>query len=216
MLKKLAKVALQSTGYELCRYSAAEQQEAARLGWNLGSLNYKEFQVARALATGGHISLDEARFLASLVQQTSPEDPIIEIGTLFGFSTLVLTINKHKEQQLITVDKYVWNPLGISAQAHQLTTRAVLSDACTSQNIVMIQQDKDEFYKNYRGPAPGLFFCDANHSYRPTLDDLMWAQAAGAKIICGHDYDPVHHPDVVRAVKELGGPRELVGSVFVL
>src|SRR5258705_314674 len=75
---------------------------------------------------------------------------------------------------------------------------------------------KFEFYRCYRGGQPGLFFCDADHDYEPTLHDLTWARTIGAKIICGHDYDPVRFPGVVRAVKELGGPSELVGSLFVL
>lgn len=207
---------LRLSGRELCSYNGHERDEISLLGWDLESMNYKEFQVARALAAGGHVSVDEARFLASLVNLTDPSDPIIEIGTLFGFSTLVLTMNKAKSQKLLTVDKYVWNPMGISPHAHEQATRAVLKDACANHNVEIIRQDKDIFYKNYSGQKPGLFFCDANHDYQPTLDDLTWARTVGAKVICGHDYDPDQFPGVVRAVRELGGPSKVVGSVFVL
>lgn len=216
MLKSIIQRILRLGGRELCSYSENERNEASRLGWDRESLNYKEFQVARTLAAGGHITLNEARFLASLVNQTDSSDPIIEIGTLFGFSTLVLAMNKAQSQKLLTVDKYVWNPLGISPLAHELATRAVLEDACTHHNVEIIRQDKDVFYENYQGQRPGLFFCDANHDYQPTLDDLTWARSVGAKIICGHDYDPDKFPGVVRAVKELGGASKIVGSIFVL
>ena len=216
MLKSIVQRALRRSGRELCTYSGPEKDDAARLGWSLESLNYKDFQAARAIAAGGHISLDEARFLASLVNQTDPSEPIIEIGTLFGFSTIVLAMAKAKSQRLLTVDKYIWNPLGISSQAHELATRAVLRDACTHHNVEIIRQDKDVFYKNYQNQRPGLFFCDANHGYRETLEDLTWARAVGARIICGHDYDPKEFPEVVRAVRELDGPSKVVGSIFVL
>jgi hypothetical protein len=216
MLKAWAKRMLQVTGRELCGYSKFEIEDARRIGWDLRSLNYKDFQVARAYASAGHITIEEARFLSALVERTAPEDPIIEIGTLFGFSTTTLSIAKHKAQELITVDKYAWNPHGISATAHELATKQALRDACSNHAVTMIRQDKDDFYTAYKGRAPGLFFCDADHDYEPTLRDLTWAQKVKAKIICGHDYDPVRFPGVVRAVKELGGPSELVGSVFVL
>jgi len=216
MLKTLLTRLMRSSGRELCRLSPDEVQEAAERGWNLDCLNYKEFQVARTLAGAGHIALEEARFLANLARRTSPENPIIEIGTLFGFSTLVLAMNKHEAQQLVTVDKYSWNPFGISEYAHELATRAILQEACASQNVIMVRQDKDDFYKSYIGPAPAMFFCDANHDYECTLEDLLWARRVGAGIICGHDYDPKHHPGVVRAVAELGGPHQVSGSIFVL
>lgn len=213
MLKSMIQRIIKLSGYELCRFSKFERDEVSRLGWNLDLMNYKEFQIARALAAEGHITLDEAQFLASLVQSTDPQDPIIEIGTLFGFSTLVLAMNKQKNQKLMTVDKYVWNPLGISSKVHELATQAVLKDACTHHNVEIIAQDKDEFYKTYSGPKPGLFFCDANHDYEPTLHDLKWAREIGAKIICGHDYNML---GVKQAVDELGGAVKLVGTIFVI
>ena len=216
MLKQQLTQLIKASGRELCRYSQNEAQEAGQFGWNIKLFNYKEFQVARTIASGSHVTLEEAQFLGSLVRQTAPEEPIIEIGTLFGFSTRVLTMHKQRRQPLITVDKYVWNPLGISPQIHELATRAALEDACLNHNVTIINQDKDAFYRDYKGQAPALFFCDANHDYQPTLDDLKWAKAIGAKIICGHDYDEENHPGVVRAVKEMGGARQLVGSVFVL
>jgi len=44
---------------------------------------------------------------------------------------------------------------------------------------------------------------------------LLWAKNVGAKIICGHDYCD-DFPGVVQIVDELGGPKQLAGSLFVL
>jgi hypothetical protein len=214
MLKTLIKQFLRSQNLELCRISPDDQRAAVKKGWE--KLPYKDLQIARAIASEGHISIDEAKFLSSLVRRTSKEDPIIEIGTLFGFSTNIIAISKEKSQTLITVDKYVWNSLRISPAAHKLGTYAALQDAVKNHNVEVVDQDKDIFYENYTGPPPGLFFCDANHAYEATLRDLTWARKVGAKIVCGHDYDLGKYPGVVQAVDAFGGPREVVETLFVL
>lgn len=215
-MKGILRNLLKSTGYEVCRLSELERTHASSMGWDLGRMDYKDYQVARTIGSGGHITIDEAKFLASLVAETNQDDPIIEIGTLFGFSTTVLTLSKKPQQKLITVDKFFWNPHGISAYAHKAGTLYALGDAQRNHNVEVVEQDKDEFYRSYDGPAPGLFFCDADHDYEPTLRDLEWARNAGAKIICGHDYDEQKCPGVVKAVQDLGGPSRRVGSLFVL
>ena len=50
----------------------------------------------------GQISLIEARALGGLVRGADPERPIIEIGTLFGWSTLVMTLSKADDQEVIS------------------------------------------------------------------------------------------------------------------
>ncbi|GAA5520555.1 class I SAM-dependent methyltransferase [Aliifodinibius salicampi] len=215
MVKKLAKQIIGSMGFELSRFSESEKKVAEEFEWDLELFAYKDFQVARGIAYSGLMTVDEARFLSTLVQRTSEEDPIIEIGTLFGFSTMVVTINKSKAQKLITVDNYSWNPHNISPVAHKLATASRLQDASSNHNVEILNKSKNDFYNEYSGPIPGLFFCDANHEYESTLDDLRWARQVGAKIICGHDYKS-KFPGVKKAVKEFGGPSELVGSLFVL
>ena len=214
MLKTLIKHFLRTQNLELCRVSRDDKRAAATQGWE--NLPYKDLQIARAIASEGHISIDEAKFLSALIRKTSKDDPIIEIGTLFGFSTHIMAISKDKSQKLITVDKYIWNSLGASPAAHKLGTYAALRDAIATHNVEVVDQDKDMFYESYTGPAPGLVFCDANHAYEPTLRDLVWARKVGAMIVCGHDYSPSRFPGVVRAVDALGGPREVVGTLFVL
>jgi hypothetical protein len=214
MWKNFVKNILKRKDIELCRFSANDRDYATRMGWE--KFTYKDLQIAHALAYEGHIRIEEAKFLLSLVSQTNADDPIIEVGTLFGYSTTVLATGKAASQKLITVDNYIWNSLGISAEAHRLSTLAALADARENHNVVVVSQDKNDFYKEYQGPPPGLFFCDAHHDYEPTLRDLTWAREIGAKIICGHDYNEKLFPGVVEAVKELGGAKQVVGSLFVL
>ena len=177
---------------------------------------HRDVLLMRGISAPGHISVEEAQFLGELVQQTNAEEPIIEIGTLFGFSTLVLTMFKQQSQPLISVDNFSWNPLGISREAHLAATQTVLADAQRFHNVTLRAEDKESFYSNFKGPRPGLFFCDADHSYEATKRDLLWARSVGARIVAGHDYDPERAAGVVRAVEEMGGVKQRRGSIFVL
>jgi len=218
-MKRLVSRLIGFSGFELCRLNDAEQDLQRSWGDGNGGepFNYKDIQLIKAISAQGHVSMAEARFLSELVRETSPSDAIIEIGTLFGFSTMVMALAKDAGQPLITVDNYSWNPLGMSSAAHRRATGAMLEEARGTLNVQVLAEDKDTFYERFDRSRPvGLFFCDADHRYEATRADLLWAREIGAKIICGHDYHPVHHKDVTRAVDELGGPRRLVGSLFVL
>jgi cephalosporin hydroxylase len=120
----------------------------------------------------GEITLDESMFLGNLIREIEPSGPIIEIGTLFGRSTLVITANKAREQRLITVDNYSWNPLGLTPDMHFRITNNVLFEAVKSFNLEILQLDKNDFYLTYKGKSPSLVFLDAIHSYAETKADI--------------------------------------------
>lgn len=212
-IKSLANNALGSQGYELCRLNPREidwQKQHQING------DYKNLQLIRALATTSQLSLAEGRFLAELVRSSDPSRPIIEIGTLYGWSSLIIALTKPPEQPLITVDNYSWNPLGMTPEAHYSATRLRLAEAVEHYNVKQIRMDKDEFYSQYDGPPPALFFCDADHGYEATKADLEWARKVGADIICGDDYSAEKFPGVVRAVEEMGGASKVVDELFLL
>lgn len=163
----------------------------------------------------GQISLGEARALGSLVSGLGEPGPIVEIGTLFGWSTRVMVLFKEPERELLTVDSYVWNPLSLPAQRHERATGEALDEAVQRYGVRRINQDKAAFYGSYAGPAPALVFLDAIHSYEETRKDIEWARRVQARTICLHDYSP-KHPGVVQAVDEAGGPRQLFESLAVL
>jgi len=172
--------------------------------------------LAAGLVDAGQLSVHEARALGALVKASDPTRPIIEIGTLFGWSTLVICLFKEPDQPLITVDNYSWNPLGLTPADHFRLTSERLSAVVADANVQQLNVGKDEFYASYDGPVPALFFCDADHSYEATAADLSFARSVKADVICGDDYSPSAFPGVVRAVTEHGGAREVVDELFVL
>jgi predicted O-methyltransferase YrrM len=169
-------------------------------------------RAVRALSDLGQLSVAEARRLGELVATTDPARPIIEIGTLYGWSTMAICLFRPHGQRVVSVDNYSWNPLGFDPDTHQAVARSRLAALA---DVELVRADKTEFYATYTGPAPALVFADADHSYAETLADLRWARSVGAGIIAGHDYGP-RFPGVVRAVDEMGGPAELVETLFVL
>jgi len=212
VLRRLAKSLLARRGYELCRLEPSERAEVPEHA----SLTFREAQWFRALGRLGELSLVEARALGEIVRASDPSRPILEIGTLFGFSTLVMTLAKDRSQRLVTVDDYSWNPLGLRPEAHYRLTRRRLAEAIAEQRVELVRMDKDAFYRSYDGPPPAVFFCDADHSYEATRADLLWARSVGATVICGDDYDEPVQRGTARAVDELGGPKQLAGGLFVL
>lgn len=210
-MKNFLRVLLKYAGYELCRLSDYELQDMPCEV----DMNYKEAQIYRALTTSGQISIEEARFLIELVQSSDPNRPIVEIGTLYGFSTLVICLAKKPIQKLYSVDNFSWNSLGVSSPVHLAATQKRLQECIEHYNVKLVPTSAGEFYATYSDPPPALFFCDADHSYEAVKADIRWAKEAKATIICGDDYAP-KHTGVCRAVDEFGGPRELRGELWVL
>lgn len=155
-------------------------------------------------------------FIKKLVRQSHQyAGPIIEIGTLMGITTSHMALAKTPLQRIITVDLYCWNPWGLAPSVHEKFTATFLHYLVEAGHVERISADKNEFFRSYRGPAPAMVFLDAMHDYEATKQDIAWAQNAGARIIAGHDYCE-KFPGVMQIVDELGGPRELGGTVWVL
>lgn len=212
MLKSMIKGVLKRRGYEICSLYDSERAEVPQHE----SFSFREAQWYRALGNLGQLSLVEARALGEIVRASDPTRPIIEIGTLFGFSSIVMTLFKSPVQRLITVDNYCWNPLGLSPEAHFQLTRNRLKEAVAVHGVEQLRMGKDEFYATYSGPPPAVFFCDADHSYEATKADILWAKSVNATVICGDDYDHPTQRGTAQAVDELGGPKQLFGGLFVL
>ena len=164
----------------------------------------------------GEINLEEAIFLEKIARNIDKPGLIIEIGTLFGKSTMVIASNKPPECELITIDNYSWNPFGLPSVIHYQITQHFLYDAINKYNVKVFNIDKEDFYAQFSDTTPSLVFLDAIHTYSETKKDILWAKRINARLICGHDYDQVKHPEVVKAVNEFGGPKELVKSLWVI
>jgi hypothetical protein len=211
--KKIMQKFVRACGLELVRYTP---QQRSCLRSNPG-LHYRDFVAQEAIAHPvGEISLAEAKFLGNLVRDLKTDGPVIEVGTLFGWATRVMALQKSKDRELITIDDYSWNPLGLSPDTHFRITEQVLSEAIDKFNLRQIRIDKNDFYSSYAGDTPALVFFDAVHTYKEVRADIDWAKNVKAVVICGHDYNSKEYPGVVKAVDEFGGPRDVVETLWVL
>ena len=123
IIKNWARLVLRRFGRDMVTYTEAQR---AVLDVH-PERHYRDLEIAAALTLPvGEISLEEAIFLGDLVAGLSHDGPIIEIGTLFGHSTIVMAHRKARARSLITVDNYSWNPLQISGEVHYEITRQVL------------------------------------------------------------------------------------------
>jgi hypothetical protein len=155
-------------------------------------------------------------FIQKIVRESRRHaGPIIEVGTLLGITTTNMALAKSPEQKIITVDNYCWNPWALAPDVHASLTATVLHYLIKTGQVEQIRMDKNEFFRNYRGPAPAMVFLDAVHDYPETKKDIEWAQKVGARIIAGHDYCD-EFPGVKQVVDEFGGPRQQCASVWVL
>ncbi|WP_218933370.1 class I SAM-dependent methyltransferase [Rubripirellula lacrimiformis] len=162
------------------------------------------------------VSGEEWALLSQMVAESAKFDgPIVEIGVLAGRTTQRIASAKSSEQKILAVDNFCWNPWGLSADEQWSLVCLSLGYLVENDDVEICRTDKNEFFESYDGPAPALVFADAMHDYEETKKDLLWAKKVGAGIICGHDYSD-DFPGVKQIVDELGGPRLLAGSVFVL
>lgn len=180
-------------------------------------INAKEGEISEEKANElGIVRESELKLLKELVGKANAlPGPIIEIGTLFGYSTRKIALWKLRNKELITVDNYSWNPFSLDKISHYKLTKKVLSPLIKNENVIQIYKDKNEFYRAYSGMTPAMVFLDANHSYEQTKIDIDWAIGVDAKIVCGHDYSD-KTPGVKQAVDESGNLERLCGSLWVL
>ncbi len=150
----------------------------------------------------GSLSEAEHELLKRAVEKSDwVEGPIVEVGTLFGFTTAMIASWMNSKNQLITVDNYCWNPWGLLPAVHRALTRRVVAPFLSSQRVKIADMTSEEFFSTYAGPSPSLVFLDGDHSYQAVYNEIAWAKKSGASLIAGHDYDAVA-PGVIQAVDE--------------
>ena len=177
------------------------------LGFSYSAKNHPKFKDG----TVNDIEFDGLKKLAKEACQF--EGSIIEIGTLFGYSTIALAIGKTKNKILYTVDSFSWNPIGIPAWRHEELTRKSLRFLTETQNVEVIKTSTTDFYLNYKLDSPSMIFIDAAHDYKSVKQDIEFAKRVKANIICGHDYN---WPGVKQAVEEnFGNMIETIGEIWV-
>jgi hypothetical protein len=151
----------------------------------------------------GGLTDEEERGIGELLRKhrESGSGPIIEFGTLFGVTTLLLASLKAEGQKVITVDNFCWNPFGLRPEQHKAFTRKILRYGLASGDVELAELDSSAFRACYAGPVPHMVFLDADHTYASVKDEIAWAKRMGVSVIAGHDYG---HPvfGVTRAVDE--------------
>ena len=163
----------------------------------------------------GSIRSQELGFLQELVQKAnSIPGPIIEVGTLFGFTTQRIADWKQTEKELISIDDFSWNPIGLNPKAHREFTSRILYYVVENCSTRLFDGTIKAFYCSYSGPRPSLVLIDAGHTYREVIVDIQWAKQVRCPVIAGHDYSDAW-PGVKRAVDEcFGEAKEIVGSLW--
>jgi hypothetical protein len=141
----------------------------------------------------GGLTEEEENALVELIStlKNGPQDTqgvIVEFGTLFGLTTLLLAQHKLATQKVITLDNFSWNPFGLTATLHRGFTKRILRSAIQTGAVQLEEKDSKSFRAEYQGPIPCMIFLDADHSYKAVKEEIEWAKSLGVKLICGHDY----------------------------
>lgn len=155
-----------------------------------------------SIFTLGGLTDAEEMALADLVAEAALRPgPVLEFGTLFGLTTRLLAATAGREQRVIAIDNFCWNPFGLPPAIHEAFARKVLRSELDSGRVELVVAASEAFRAGYRGPAPALVFLDADHSYAAVRDEIAWAKSVGAAVIAGHDYGNPRF-GVTRAVDE--------------
>lgn len=166
--------------------------------------------------TFGSITEEDELGIKKAVENANLFDgAIVEIGTLFGHTTNLISTIKLKEKKLIAVENFGWNPFSLPKEAHQLFLRRTLRYGLNHLNVSIYEGDAASFYAKNRDMKVSMVFIDAGHDYKSVIRDIEWAISVNCKVIAGHDYVDIH-PGVIEAVKEKFGDKiELIGSVWI-
>jgi hypothetical protein len=178
--------------------------------------SYVYFLENRKSTLWGSTSEEDENAIIDLTQRASAlSGPIVEVGSLFGFTAQVIAAHKPKEKELLCVENFSWNPFFLAREDHRAITHRVLYYCMRHCNTKLVEANKNDFYDTYNGPKPSMIFIDSCHRYESVMEDVSWAKRMGVPIICGHDYCD-NHPGVVRAVNEAFPRRSLAGgSVWI-
>jgi hypothetical protein len=153
----------------------------------------------------GSVQPGELVYLKELVGlANSLPGPIVEVGTLFGFTAQHIAASKRDDKELITIDNFSWNPVGMSEPVHREFCKRSLFYLVERCRTRLFEGTNRDFYESYAGQAPSMVFIDAVHTYEEVVVDIKWAMSKGAAIISGHDYSN-RWPGVKKAVDEFFG-----------
>jgi predicted O-methyltransferase YrrM len=148
-----------------------------------------EFRQDPSILWRGSLTEAEHALLKRAVEQSAAsKGPVVEIGTLFGFTTAMMASWLGAGQRLITVDNYSWNSWRLAPDVHRALTRRILAPFMQGGQVEIADMDSEKFFASYAGDPPALVFIDGDHSYAAVHREIEWARKCGAVLIGGHDY----------------------------
>ena len=163
---------------------------------------------------GSITEADEAGVSLAVQESSLYDGTIVELGTMFGHTTLLLALLKESCRHLVTVDNYSWNPFCLPTNVHRTFTWRTLRHAIETANVSIFDGTTQNFFAEC-DVKPSLVFIDASHEYADVLADIDGAIAVGASVIAGHDFCE-EHPGVQQAVFErFGGDITVIENVWI-
>lgn len=175
---------------------------------------YNRFLFDRTNSFWGSLTDSDESAVAEIVRRSSRyTGPIVELGTMFGHTTLLMATHKEKHRKLITVDNYSWNAFCLPPDDHRKFTRRTLRHAVRCANVDVFDGTSAQFFESL-DETPSLVFIDAGHKYFDIATDIDFAIASGCSLIAGHDYCD-QHSGVVHAVNERFATIEVIGNVWI-
>ena len=159
------------------------------------------------------VEIDWLRKMAS--EMTS----IVEVGSWAGRSTHAMAtanpmamVTAVDHWQGSAGEKYFENHPDEPEEAY----RDFLENTRTLANVSHIRAPSIEAAREFPDASLDCIFIDGGHSYEEVLQDIQTWMPKARKMLCGHDYDPVHWPGVVKAVDEMfGNALERHGTIWV-
>jgi predicted O-methyltransferase YrrM len=176
---------------------------------------FLQFYESSEASFSGSVQPAELGFLEELVTHSNSfSGEIIEVGTLFGFTTQHIAKWKRSDKTLTTIDNFSWNPIGMPDSAHRGFTTRSLSYLTEKANVKIFAGTSMNYYSRFVGERPAMIFIDAGHTYEEVMVDIRWSVKMKIPIISGHDYSD-SHPGVKQAVDEVFGvDKKVVGSIW--
>jgi|WetSurMetagenome_2_1015567.scaffolds.fasta_scaffold372126_2 hypothetical protein len=157
---------------------------------------------------------DEKEIIALTKKAVELPGPIIEIGSLFGFTTQLIATYKPIEKKLIAIENFSWNSFSLPPDDHRLFWQRSMRYCVLHCNTSLFDGSNQDFYQSYDGEKPAMVFIDASHEYEDVKEDIAWALNHAVPIIAGHDYCPLYE-GVMKAVQEgFGESVRVKGSVW--
>ena len=160
---------------------------------------------------------EERALLAELAAEVQPKGLIVEIGALYGGTTVVLAKAAPKAR-VITIDEFSWTPEG-----HPKATKELLESHLKEVGVknVTIIAEKSEHVGPEWDKHIDLCFIDGGHSYQYVYADLC-NFAPHSDVVACHDFGNPFWATIKQAIMDFTAKNpewylsEVAGTVAVL